>query len=60
MPGSAGLISRPQSWGSHSDLDAVAAALNTRPRKALGWGTPAEALNNHLILLSATGVVTTP
>jgi IS30 family transposase len=45
---------------SPSDLDAVAAALNTRPRKALGWRTPAEALNNHLILLSATGVATTP
>jgi IS30 family transposase len=45
---------------SPSDLDAVAAALNTRPRKVLGWRTPAEALNNHLILLSATGVATTP
>jgi hypothetical protein len=30
------------------DLAAVAAALNSRPRKTLGWRTPAEALNDHL------------
>lgn len=33
---------------SANDLDAVAAALNSRPRKTLGWRTPAEALNNLL------------
>ena len=33
---------------SRSDLDAVAAALNTRPRKTLGWRTPGEALEDHL------------
>lgn len=33
---------------SRSDLDAVAAALNSRPRKTLDWRTPGEALNDHL------------
>ena len=35
---------------SAEDLAAVALALNTRPRKTLGWKTPAEALNEHLTL----------
>jgi IS30 family transposase len=34
---------------SASDLAAVAAALNTRPRKTLCWKTPTEALNEHLL-----------
>ena len=33
---------------SAEDLAAVAAALNTRPRKTLGWCTPAETLNEYL------------
>jgi IS30 family transposase len=33
---------------SVDDLAAVAAALNTRPRKTLGWRTPAEVLSEHL------------
>jgi len=33
---------------SRDDLAAVAAALNTRPRKTLGWRTPAEVLDEHL------------
>jgi IS30 family transposase len=33
---------------SRTDLAAVAFALNTRPRKTLGWRTPAEALDHHL------------
>jgi IS30 family transposase len=40
------------------DLAAVAAALNARPRKTLGWRTPAEALDE--VLRSAhAGVATT-
>jgi IS30 family transposase len=31
------------------DLAAVAAALNTRPRKTLGWRTPAEVLDEYLL-----------
>ena len=34
---------------STNDLDAVAAALNSRPRKTLGWKTPAEVLNDYLL-----------
>jgi len=33
---------------SPGDLAAVAAALNSRPRKTLGWKTPAEALDEFL------------
>jgi len=33
------------------DLAAVAATLNSRPRKTLEWKTPAEALNDHLLSL---------
>jgi transposase, IS30 family len=42
---------------SHSaeDLAAVAATLNSRPRKALGWRTPAEALNEYLSTTVRTG-----
>jgi len=45
---------------SVSDLEAVAAALNSRPRKTLGWKTPAEALDDHLCSLQQGGVATTP
>jgi IS30 family transposase len=34
---------------SAEEIQAVAAALNSRPRKTLGYKTPAEALNEHLL-----------
>jgi IS30 family transposase len=44
---------------SAEDIAAVAAALNNRPRKTLGWKTPAEALNEQLRSLQQAGVATT-
>jgi IS30 family transposase len=38
---------------SADELEAVALALNTRPRKTLGWRTPAEALDDHLLACAA-------
>ena len=40
-------------------LNAVAHALNTRPRKTLGWQTPAEALDWLLKMNMIEGVATT-
>jgi len=34
---------------AQADLDAIAAKLNTRPRRTLGYATPAEALNDLLV-----------
>ena len=44
---------------SAEEIEAVAHALNTRPRKTLGWKTPAEALDEHLLLLQQAGVAST-
>jgi IS30 family transposase len=45
-------------WTAH-EIEAVAATLNNRPRKTLGWKTPAEALNEQLLSLQQAGVATT-
>lgn len=45
---------------SADDLAVVAAALNSRPRKTLGWQTPAEALNNYILSVQETTVATIP
>ena len=42
-----------------TDLAAVALALNTRPRKTLGWRTPAETLNDLLRSKQPNTVATT-
>ena len=44
---------------SADDLAAVALALNARPRKTLGWKTPAEALDLFLKSIHTRGVATT-
>ena len=41
------------------DLAAVAATLNSRPRKTLGWKTPAEALDEYLQSSHQASVATT-
>ena len=44
---------------SLEDILAVQDALNSRPRKVLGWKTPAEALDGQLRSLHQAGVATT-
>lgn len=44
---------------SAEDLEAVAHALNIRPRKTLGRRTPAGALDEHLLLAQQSGVAST-
>lgn len=45
---------------SRDDLDAVALALNSRPRKTLGWKTPAEAMAELLKSAQQQSVASTP
>lgn len=44
---------------SAKEIEAVTHALNTKPRKTLGWKTPAEAFNQQLLLLQQSGVAST-
>jgi IS30 family transposase len=44
---------------STEEIEAVAITLNNRPRKTLGWKTPAEALNEQLPSLEQAGVAST-
>ncbi|MCE0488070.1 IS30 family transposase [Ornithinimicrobium sediminis] len=45
-------------WAAE-DLEAVAHALNSRPRKTLGWKTPAEAMHEQLLSIQQADVATT-
>jgi IS30 family transposase len=42
-------------WNAE-DIEAVAATLNARPRRILGWKTPAEAFDEHLRSVQSAGV----
>ena len=44
---------------SAQEIQAVAHALNTRPRKTLGWKKPAEVLNKYLKSIQQSSVATT-
>jgi IS30 family transposase len=45
-------------WNAEA-IEAVAIALNSRPRKTLGWKTPAEAFNEQLLLIQQASVAST-
>ena len=42
---------------SQTRLNDVAALMNNRPRKTLGWRTPAEAMAEEIKTFSSTGAV---
>ena len=44
---------------SEQEIQAVARTLNNRPRKTLGWKTPAETLNEYLKSVQQSGVAST-
>jgi IS30 family transposase len=43
-----------------ADLQAIAATVNARPRKTLGWRTPAEVFTDQLSSAALAGVASTP
>ncbi len=45
---------------THEELQAVVATLNARPRKTLGWRTPAEVYQAQLASLPQAGVASAP
>ena len=45
-------------WSAR-EIQAVANTLNSRPRKTLGWKTPAEALDEYLKSVQQSSVATT-
>lgn len=54
-------FSKGTDLSSHTakESDAVAHAINTRPRKTLDWKTPAEVLDQFLVEQYEAGVATT-
>ncbi len=56
-----GSTSRSTNLNTHSpdDPEAVVVALNGRPRKTLGWRTPAETLDELMMMAQDGGVATT-
>ncbi|WP_148071412.1 hypothetical protein [Streptomyces sp. I6] len=46
-------------WLDLATREAVALAINNRPRKILGWKTPAEVLAEQLRSIQQPGVATT-
>lgn len=43
-----------------ADVEAIAVTLNGRPRKTLGWRTPAEVFSEQLSSATQAGVASTP
>lgn len=43
---------------TNEEIQAVTTALNGRPRKTLGWKTPSEAFNEHLLSVQQAGGAT--
>jgi len=57
--GGSGVAAADVSRWSSEDLEAVALAINNRPRKILDWKTPAEVFEEQLRSLQQPGVAST-